>query len=129
MIEQVPRDQMHDLAVAFDHALYAEEPRAEQLASLPFGEAIPHHDVDAPGFVLEGDEDDAARGVGALPASDQAGNARRAAVGAQPELFCREQLKLVQSASQQRERMAAESQPEAGVVGDAVLAIALRAHA
>src|SRR5207244_12013304 len=40
--------------------------------------------------------------------------------------FRREKSKPAQTASQQRERVAAESQPEAGVVGDDVLAFARR---
>src|SRR5205814_36074 len=78
------------------------------------------------GFVLERDKDHAARGVGPLPAGDQPGYARGAAVGAEAEFFRREELKPAQTASQQRERVAAESQPEAGVVGDDVLAFARR---
>src|SRR5712691_11222736 len=117
---------MHDLAVALDHALHSQQPRAKQLAALPLGKTMPHHYVDAAGFVLERDEDHAARGVGTLPAGDQPGNARGAAVGAEAKFSRGEESKLAQTASQQRERVAAESQPEAGIVGDDVLAFARR---
>src|SRR5438270_3693445 len=117
---------MHDLAVALDHALHSQQPRAEQLAALPLDQTIPHHHVDAARFVLERDENHTARGVGTLPAGDQPGNTRAAAVGAQAKFSRGEESKFVQTASQQRERVAAESQPEAGVVGDDVLAFARR---
>ena len=47
-------------------------------------------------------------------------------MGAQAKFSRGEESKFVQTASQQRERVAAESQPEAGVVGDDVLAFARR---
>src|ERR1051326_4918043 len=59
VVDEPPSDQMHDVAVALDRALHAEEPRAEQLTSLALDEMAPHHHVDVAVLVLERDEDHA----------------------------------------------------------------------
>ena len=69
-----------DLAFALDVAVDGEQLRAQQLAALAVAQIAPDDHVGRAGLVLERDEHDAARGVGPLPADDDAGGADDAAV-------------------------------------------------
>ena len=62
---------MHDFAIALDDSLHAEKPCTEQLAPLSIDKIAPNNHVDAARFVLQSDENHAARRIGPLPASNQ----------------------------------------------------------
>src|SRR5574341_265406 len=123
-VEQAPCDQVHDLPIAFDRAFHREQARAEELAALALDEVAPDHDVHGAGLVLEGNENHAARGVRALPAGDQSRHARPAAVRAAAQRLRRHQAEALQARAQQRDRVPAERQAEARVIGDDVFAFA-----
>src|SRR6266850_1070079 len=74
IVREMLRDQMSDLAFPFQNSFHAEQAGGQQRAALLLRNASPHHHVDLAGLVLEGDENDAARGAGPLPAGDQAGD-------------------------------------------------------
>ena len=79
-VREPPGEQVDDLPVAFHLAEDGEKLRAEELAALAVADVAPDDHVGRAGFVFERDEDHAARGVGPLPADDDAGRADDAAL-------------------------------------------------
>ncbi len=80
VIHQPLGEQVHDFSFALQHAEDAEEAGGEEFAALAFGEVGVDDDVGQPGFVFDGQEDDAAGGAGALAAGDDTGAAGGAVV-------------------------------------------------
>jgi len=83
-------------------AAQLQQARAEQGLACAQGDIAPDHHVDHAVLVLEGDEDDAARGVGPLPADDDAGGAREPAVRRGGDRFGGDQPALREFGAQQR---------------------------
>jgi len=63
VIHQPPGYEVHHLALAFEHTMHGQQSGAEQFAPLRLANGAPDDHVDASGFVLERDENDAGRGV------------------------------------------------------------------
>src|SRR3954468_13280184 len=124
VVHEAPGDQVHDLAVALDGALHAEEPRAEELAALALDQARPDDDIDRAEFVFERDEYHAARGVGPLTTGHQSSGSRARAVGKYAHVARMYQATALEMAAHERERMPPEREPEACIIGHDVGAFA-----
>src|SRR5881394_951356 len=98
-------ERPEELAVALDRAMDAEQPRAEELASLALDEARPHDDVHVAVLVFERDEDDAARRIGTLAAGDESGGARSRAMRQRLDGFRIGEAQTAQPLAQKRKRM------------------------
>jgi hypothetical protein len=122
VVEQAPGDQVHDLAVALDHALHSQQAGSEHLPALAFHQVAPEHHVDASGLVLQRHENDPAGGIRTLPAGHETRGAHHAPLRPKTKLLGGHELEAPQAVSQQCERMPAERQAEAGIVGDYFLA-------
>ena len=72
--------QMHDIPLAGDLPIDAQQAGAQQDAPLGLEELRPHHHVYPAGLVFEGDEHGTPGGAGALPAGDDASGAGQLAV-------------------------------------------------
>ena len=98
------------LALALPLAVDGEQRRAEQRLPLRLGDPRPDDDVDRAGLVLEGDEDRALGGLGALPVRDEAARARQAAVREACAARAAGSIRNAASCgAQQRERMALQA--------------------
>src|SRR5687768_17375286 len=126
VIKQAACHEVNYVTIALDHALHAQEARAEKLGLLPLGEMPPDHYVHVPGLVLERDENHAACGVRSLPASDEARGARYGAVAQFLDLVRGENAQSGKFFPEERQRMAPEREAQARVVRDDVLAFARR---
>src|SRR5450631_2296609 len=126
LVAQASRDQVHDFARALERAVDGEQVGAQKLLALTLGQVAPDDDVDHAGLVFQRDEGDAAGGAGALAAGDQSGDARDAAMRQVTQLGGGAHVLLLQALAQQRQRMTAEGEAEARVIGDKILAFARR---
>jgi hypothetical protein len=80
-IDQALGHQMDDRAFALDLPEDAEQAGAEQFAALLLDQPGVHDDIGQPGFIFEGDENNAAGGTRPLAAGDDSGSAHELAVG------------------------------------------------
>src|ERR1700674_4905219 len=80
LVAQSSRNQMHDLAGPLQRAVDGEQVGAQQLLALALGQVPPHDDVDHAGLVFERDESNTACRARTLPAGNQPGHARDAAM-------------------------------------------------
>jgi len=117
VIHQPAGDEVCHFALALYPAVDAQQARPGQLAVLAAGEIGMHDDVGEPGLVLDRDEDDAARGAGPLPAGDQPGGAGELAVGVAVDPGGGFEAQRGEPLAQQGERVAAQRQAEAAVIG------------
>jgi len=110
-------DQVMHLAVGFQYAIYGEYRCRQDFGALFFKQARPDHGVDEAGFIFQGQEDGAAGGHRSLAHCDQAAGAHAAAVRAFAQLLCGDGPSAPQDRPQQGNRMTAQGQAGAGVVG------------
>ena len=119
-------EHVDDLPLALDLAVHGQQLCAEQLAPLPVAEIAPDDHVDRPRFILQRDEDDAARGVRPLAADDDAGGAHDAAMRRRADVGRGAEPPSPEPVAQQRHRVPAQREAERPVVGDDVLALGRR---
>ena len=79
-VDQALGDHVDHQALLLHLAAHHHELGAEHDAAKALEHRRPHHQIGDPGLVLDGDEDDPARGAGALADQDQAGDLDPAAV-------------------------------------------------
>src|SRR3954465_9361786 len=124
VIKQAACHQMHNVAVALDHAVHREQAGAEELGLLALAQVPPDHHVDVAGFVLQRDKNHSARGVRPLAAGHQPRRAPRACVRPGAHFLASYPPPFLQVRSDERERVPTEREAEARVIGDDVFAFA-----
>jgi hypothetical protein len=117
-IDQALGHQMDDRAFALYLSEDAEQAGTEQFAALLLDQPGVHDDIGQPGFVFEGDENNAAGGARPLPAGDDSGGAHELAVGCVLQLAGGNEALRAEAGAQQAQRMATEGEAGAGVVGN-----------
>ena len=117
---------MHDLAFAFHFAVDGHQSCAEQLAPLPIADVAPDDYIRRAGFIFERHEHDAAFRVGPLASDDDARDAREPSMRCLRDVLRRHHASGAQLTAQQRERMAAQREAQATIIGDDVLSFAWR---
>jgi uncharacterized protein YciI len=116
-------DQVRDAGLALHLALHAHEPGAEQGAALALGELLEDDEVHLAGLVLQRDEGDVVGRGRTLAVDDEAGGADHRAGGGGLDIACAAEAEPAQALAQQGQRVAAEREADAGVVGDDVAAL------
>jgi osmotically-inducible protein OsmY len=114
-------DQVMYVAIGFQDAIHREYRSAKYFGTLFLAQAGPHHDIDKTGLVLQGQENGAAGGHGALAHRDQAAGADAGAVRQDMQFTCGDGSPAAQDRPQQCNRVAAQGQAGAGVVGAGVV--------
>src|SRR5471032_3407400 len=127
-VDQPLGDQMTHDALLLPYAVDAEQRRAQHFAALLLDQRRPDDDVDIAGLVLQRDEDHALGRAGSLPYRDHAAAARQLAVLVGVERGGRHEAVFQQLLAQQRQRMAAQRQPQRAIVAEDVLAFRRRAQ-
>src|SRR3954452_3349481 len=117
VVHKAPGNQVHDLAVALDRALHAEEPSAQKLAALALDQVGPDDDVDGAELVFERDEYHAARRVGPLAAGHEPRRGGARTVRQSAHFIGVHQTAALERAAQEGERMASERESEARIIG------------
>ena len=103
-------------------AIHGQQLRLVELARLLLAQVAPYDDVERTVLVFQAEEGDAAGGLWALPGGDQAGYAQRRFGLALQRLARTQATPLAQLCTQETQRVAAQGEAGAGVVGDDVLA-------
>ena len=80
MVFEPLRHQVNHLALALDRAVDQEQAGSLHFTAMARRDLPADHDVDVTGLVLQGQENDPARGGGALATDDEAGGVSRLAV-------------------------------------------------
>src|SRR6185437_816704 len=125
-VDELPRDEVHDLVLPLPLPMYFEEARVDERAALLVAHPLPNNDIHLPGLVLEREESDTAGSLRPLPHQDDTCGTDRLAVGHTLELVSTEKLLFTQSLAQQRQRMTSERQPDGRVIRDDALAFGRR---
>ena len=83
-------------------------------------------DIGQPGFVFQRDEDNACRRPWPLSSDDDAGGADQGAMARRFQRCGRDEAPFCQTLTQQGQRMAAQGQAKAAVIGDEIFPFARR---
>lgn len=117
------RDQVGDAIDMLPSTLHDQQAGFKQGPSLCIGDVIPHHYIHQALLVFKGQEDDAAGCLGLLSGDHQACDPYPAVVQCCSQTFRVRATRLLQSRANLSQRMLAQAQAKAGIVGQCVLGL------
>jgi len=127
VVDKALSDDMNNFALALHDAVNAHQARTQQLAVLSVDEVAPYDDIHAAGFIFECYEHHTGSSAGALTTGDDAGGARKPSVRKSAQLCRGRKPHAFQTAAQQRQRMTAEREPGARIIGHEIFTFGRRA--